>query len=109
MKSEFPILIAGGGIGGLTTALALAQAGWSSHILESHRVFSEAGAGIELTPNAAKVLISLGVEKHLQPAIFKPEKILIFNALTGRLLSTMPLKKQYRGTLWSAILGASSC
>ena len=95
MKIKDEILIAGGGIGGLTTALALAKAGWRSHVLESHSVFSETGAGIELTPNAARVLIGLGVEKHIEPAIFKPEKIKIFNALTGRLLSALPLTNKF--------------
>ena len=50
MKENFPILIVGGGIGGLATALALSKQGLRSHVLEQAQDFSEvgAGAGIQL-------------------------------------------------------------
>ena len=94
MIMDDPILIAGGGIGGLITALALAKAGWNSHILESHEVFSEAGAGIELTPNAVRVLTKLGVENYIRPSIFRPEEVQIFNGLTGKQLKTYSFKNE---------------
>ena len=50
------VLIAGAGIGGLTAALALRQAGIDSHVYEQASVLREVGAGLLLGPNAVKVL-----------------------------------------------------
>lgn len=56
------VLIVGGGIGGLTTALALARAGHAVTLAEKVATFAPVGAGIVLAPNAAKILLSLGVD-----------------------------------------------
>ena len=64
--SELPILIAGGGIGGLAAALALAKIGRSVEVLERSPGFSTAGAGIQLGPNAVKVLRQLGVAEAVR-------------------------------------------
>ena len=55
------IVVVGGGIGGLTTALALARQGRSVRVLERAARFAEVGAGLQLAPNATRVLRSLGV------------------------------------------------
>lgn len=60
------VLIGGGGIAGLTAALGLAQAGIRSVVLEKDSWNVESGAGIQLTPNATKVLFKLGLEKQLK-------------------------------------------
>ena len=57
------ILIAGGGLGGLATALALARLGRASRILERNPAFSEAGAGIQIGPNGMRVLELLGADR----------------------------------------------
>ncbi|MCZ7472706.1 MULTISPECIES: NAD(P)-binding protein [Rhizobium/Agrobacterium group] len=52
MSQDLPILIAGGGIGGLATAIGLANRGFHSVVLEKSPVLGEIGAGIQLGPNA---------------------------------------------------------
>ena len=60
------ILIAGGGIGGLTPAHALRQAGFDVHVYEQATVLREVGAGLALGPNAVKVLHRLGLADALR-------------------------------------------
>jgi 2-polyprenyl-6-methoxyphenol hydroxylase-like FAD-dependent oxidoreductase len=86
-----PVLLAGGGIGGLTTAIALARAGLDSHVLERSTFAAESGAGIQLGPNATGRLRDLGVLDMLMSAAFRPEAVWLFDGLTGRRLATVPL------------------
>jgi len=65
-------LVAGGGIGGLTTALALCQAGWQVTVIEQATDFGEVGAGIQLSPNGVRILERLGVMPHLEATLFEP-------------------------------------
>ena len=71
MKPE-RVLIVGGGIGGLTAALALTRAGYRVAVYEQAPEFSEIGAGIMLTPNATRVLRHLGLEAALDRAALRP-------------------------------------
>lgn len=91
VQKKAPLLIAGGGIGGLTTALALAHRGIASRVLEKNPTFSEAGAGIQIGPNGMRVLTELGVGKALERMAAAPEAIHIFDGLSGRLLTELPL------------------
>jgi len=59
------VLIAGGGIAGLTTALACLKAGFTVHVFERASELSEIGAGIQIGPNAARVMHALGLETAL--------------------------------------------
>ncbi len=88
-----PILIAGGGIGGLGTAIALAQHGISTHILEAREIFAEAGAGIQIGPNGMHVLHRLGLAQTLRSAAGIPIAINVMNAQNGMRLSRLPLGK----------------
>ena len=60
-RNHSPVIIAGGGIGGLATALALAQKGIASLVLEKASQLGEIGAGIQLGPNAFHCFDRLGV------------------------------------------------
>ena len=62
-------IVAGGGIGGLSAALCLLQRGWTVDIHEAAPALSEVGAGLQLSPNAMKVLRALGLEKALKAAV----------------------------------------
>lgn len=85
------ILVAGGGIAGLATALGLARGGRRSHVLERAPEFGEVGAGIQLAPNALAALDSLGVlDKVLKDAVH-PERKLYIDAVTGRTIATIDL------------------
>lgn len=86
-----PLLIAGGGIGGLATALAAARLGLPSVVLERRQAFSEAGAGIQLGPNGTRILATLGVARHLEPNVGKPDSIRAFRGRDGKALSRLPL------------------
>jgi salicylate hydroxylase len=66
------VLIAGGGIGGLTTAIALRHQGIDVLVLEQAKVLTEIGAGIQIAANAAIVLRELGVETAIRAVGVKP-------------------------------------
>ena len=60
-RNTKPVAVAGGGIGGLATALGLAQRGFRVTVLEQARQFGEVGVGLQVAPNALAVLDALGV------------------------------------------------
>jgi salicylate hydroxylase len=85
------ILIAGGGIGGLASALALSQADQRVTVLERAAEFADIGAGIQLGPNAIKVLAQWGVKASVLQQACLPEAIAVRDTATGRSLSRMLL------------------
>ncbi len=85
------LLIAGGGIGGLAAALAAARTGWQAQVLEQTAAFSEVGAGVQLGPNATRVLQSLGVLDALREAACMPQRLLARDAGEGRVLGSLAL------------------
>ena len=95
------ILIAGAGIGGLTAALALGQRGIGVTLFDQAEKLEEAGAGIQLSPNATRVLIALGLADRLEPAIVEPAAIQLRSGHSGRKIATLPL-----GTTMLARYGA---
>jgi len=90
-RRKAPALIAGGGIGGLAAALALARIGWPSIIVERRAGWSEAGAGIQLSPNGVRVLAQLGVAPRLEALAGKPDEIIVWDAATAHVLQRLPL------------------
>ena len=88
-----PVLIAGGGVGGLTLALALAQHGIRSRILEARSAFPTEGAGIQLGPNATRLLQRLGVSDALQKSAVSPDCIIVGDGVAGGKLARLPLGK----------------
>jgi salicylate hydroxylase len=85
------VLIAGAGIGGLTAALALGHRGIGVTLLEQAEKLEEAGAGIQLSPNATRVLVNLGLAERLSAAIVEPSAIRVRSAPSGRDIATMRL------------------
>ena len=63
-NSELPVLVSGGGIGGLAAALALVRQGFQVQVFEQAPEIGEIGAGIQLGPNAFHAFDALGVELH---------------------------------------------
>jgi salicylate hydroxylase len=87
------ILIAGAGIGGLAAALACAQAGCEVTVLEAAAELGEVGAGIQLGPNAMKVIAKLGLHEAVMQVASVPEAIVIAHAASGKPISRMLLGK----------------
>ena len=85
------IAIVGGGIGGLTSALALAKVGFECVVLERQASGAHVGAGIQLTPNATRVLFGLGLELDLSVIATQPQAMHWLDGSNDDLLSQFPL------------------
>ena len=85
------MLVAGGGIGGLATALACNRAGWRARVFERAPAFSEVGAGLQLGPNATRILHGWGLAEALREVAFFPPWIAVRSARDDRPLARMPL------------------
>jgi len=91
-----PILIAGGGIGGLATALALAQKGIASLVLEKASALGEIGAGIQLGPNAFHSFDRLGVGEAARAMAVYIDQLRLMDALTGAEITHIDLGETFR-------------
>jgi 2-polyprenyl-6-methoxyphenol hydroxylase-like FAD-dependent oxidoreductase len=94
-KSE-PILIVGGGLGGLTTALALARRGRSALVLEGAPEFGAIGYGIQFGPNVFHVFDQLGLMEQVLAVSDSPAAVLMFDALDGKELVRIPTGASFR-------------
>ena len=74
------VIVAGAGIGGLTAALALARNGFRVVVLEQAERLEETGAGIQLSPNATRTLIDLGLGDRLRPHVVAPTALRVLTA-----------------------------
>lgn len=83
MASATPIIIIGGGIGGLTAALALLQRGLDVAVYEQAPELKEIGAGIQIGSNGTRVLYALGLEAALQRTQVLPSRRQLRHWRTG--------------------------
>jgi 2-polyprenyl-6-methoxyphenol hydroxylase-like FAD-dependent oxidoreductase len=90
-----PILIAGGGIGGLAAAYALARKGFPARVLEQAPEFKELGAGIQLGPNIFQAVDRLGLKEALLADVWRPGALEMRCALTGRQVTRVPLDQRF--------------
>ena len=91
MAASRTIVVAGAGIGGLTASLALAKQGFRVIVLEKAERLEEAGAGLQLSPNASRVLIDLGLQPRLASRAITPDAISIMSARSGGEIVRLPL------------------
>jgi salicylate hydroxylase len=86
------LLVAGGGIAGLAAAIAAREAGWDARLFEQAQAFGEAGAGLQLGPNATRALRDWGVLDRPQLRAFEPVRLRVRDAVDGRDLGTLRLR-----------------
>ena len=92
MGKKLSVAIVGAGIGGLALAAFLRKLGMEARIYEQASQFARVGAGIQMTPNAMKVLRGLGVEERLCEVAYQPPFARSREWDTGRVTSEMPVK-----------------
>lgn len=92
MVKNLRVGIVGGGIGGAALARSLQRLGVDYHLFERAPAFGEVGAGVQMTPNAVKVLKELGLEDDLHRIGFLPEAMVGRNWKTSTELFRTPLK-----------------
>lgn len=95
------IAIIGAGIGGLSAGIALRQRGWSVTIFEQAQALTQIGAGLQISPNGARVLEALGVMDDLRPDIFEPRSIDMRWGTSGKPIFELPMR-DYAKTRWGA-------
>ena len=91
-----PILVAGGGIGGLAAALALSQQGFGVKVLEQSAQLGEIGAGIQLGPNAFSAFDALGIGERERARAVYTDRILMMDAVDETEVVNMPLGDVFR-------------
>lgn len=94
--SRLPIVISGGGIGGLSAALGLAKFGLESVVLERAPVISEIGAGIQLGPNAFHAFDFLGIGEAARSTAVYVDQLRLMDALTAEEIVSIPLDEPFR-------------
>jgi 2-polyprenyl-6-methoxyphenol hydroxylase-like FAD-dependent oxidoreductase len=90
-----PFLVAGGGIGGLVTAYALARKGFPVRVLEQAPEFKEVGAGIQLGPNIFRALDRIGLSDAILADAWRPPAQEMRCALSGELVTRVPLDESF--------------
>ena len=118
MTASRIVIVAGAGIGGLTAALALARSGFRVIVLEQAERLEETGAGIQLSPNATRSLLDLGLGDRLRPHVMAPAALRVLAGRSGREIVRIPLGETaaqrygapywviHRGDLQGALAGA---
>lgn len=85
------IVISGAGIAGLTAAIAFARRGFAVRILERAAALEEVGAGLQISPNATRILSRLGVLDIVAPLTVRPEAVVLRDATTLKERARVPL------------------
>lgn len=95
-QSALPVLVAGGGIGGIATALALVRQGFSVKVLEQAAELGEIGAGIQLGPNAFAAFDALGIGEIARSRAVYTDEMVMHDALDETLVGRIPTGEAFR-------------
>src|SRR6202012_5752632 len=93
---DTPVLIVGGGIGGLAAALALARKGIPSQVIEQAPEFKEIGAGIQLGPNVFWMFEILGLVAPVGALAVFPNNLIMMDSVTGEEVTRISLGDAFR-------------
>src|SRR6185437_3453459 len=91
-----PVVIVGGGIGGLAAALALARKGIASQLIEQAPEFKEIGAGIQLGPNVFWMFDILGLTEEISKLAVFPNNLIMMDSTTAEEVTRIPLGDAFR-------------
>lgn len=99
-----PLIIAGAGITGLTLALTLARQGRHIALIEKRSRIDEVGAGLQISPNASRILIGLGLGPALSRVAGEPSELIVRDGKTGAPLTSMAqgeaMRQAYGAPYW---------
>ena len=95
-QSSLPVLVAGGGIGGIAAALALTRRGLSVKVLEQAPQLGEIGAGIQLGPNAFAAFDALGIGEKARARAVYTDEMVMHDALDESLVGRIPTGEAFR-------------
>ncbi|AWW41569.1 FAD-dependent monooxygenase [Streptomyces cadmiisoli] len=96
MNTHSEVLVVGGGIGGLAVAHNLARSGYGVRLLERADHFGEVGAGLQLAPNATRLLRDWGLLDAVVERGVLPDRLVLRDAVDGRLLTSLDLGDEFR-------------
>src|SRR5580704_3542271 len=96
MTKRDPILIVGGGLGGLSTALALTRRGYATRVLEGAAEFGAIGYGIQFGPNVFHVFDRLRLMDDVLAVADSPPALWMLDALDGKELARIPTGASFR-------------
>jgi 2-polyprenyl-6-methoxyphenol hydroxylase-like FAD-dependent oxidoreductase len=103
-SQSYEVTIVGGGLGGLTAALALRQRGLRTTVLEQADELGEVGAGIQTAPNASRILLGLGLRGQLEAIHTEPLDQVRRRWRDGAIIAQLPLsdrvKRKYNAPYW---------
>jgi len=94
-NAQAPVLIVGGGIGGLATALALSRKGVPTHVIEQAPEFKEIGAGIQLGPNVFRMFEVLGLTEAMFHWSAFPTGLEFRDSITGETVMELPIDQRF--------------
>ncbi|HMF21097.1 MAG TPA: FAD-dependent monooxygenase [Pseudolabrys sp.] len=99
------VIVAGAGMAGLTAASTLARAGMRVTVFEQAETLEETGAGLQLSPNASRILIALGLRERLAAVAVVPQAIRVMAGGSGREVVRIPLgdevERRYGAPYWA--------
>ena len=93
---EGPVLVVGGGIGGMAAALALSQAGFSVDLFEQQAEIGEIGAGLQLGPNGFAAMDALGVGERARSRAVFTDDLIMMDAIDGAEVARIPVREAFR-------------
>jgi len=91
-----PVLVVGGGIGGMAVALALSQSGFAVELFEQSAQIGEIGAGLQLGPNGFAAMDALGVGERARKRAVYTDELVMMDAIDGNEVARVPVGEAFR-------------